>query len=130
VKYRKIQSKRKGNELNSSRPKNENWSNELNKNGGNPQDGKVMKENRSYIYKHHQQNMRDERETLWDRSQTYQNFPWLLNRDTKSQKNLDRYIIDHKRTQTPPQTTISNKTLNHHRWRNNICLVTQPYRGY
>ena len=48
----------------------------------------------------------------------YQNYTRLLNRDPKSQKSLDRGHIDPKRTQMPAQATISCKTLNHHRWRN------------
>ena len=38
--------------------------------------------------------------------------------DSKSQKILDRCHSDPKKTQRPAQATISSKTLNQHRWRN------------
>ena len=39
-------------------------------------------------------------------------------RDYESQKILERYYTDPKRTQMPAQATIPSKTLNYHRWRN------------
>jgi hypothetical protein len=38
-------------------------------------------------------------------------------RDYESQKILDRYYTDTKRTQMPAQATIPSQTLNYHRWR-------------
>jgi hypothetical protein len=43
------------------------------------------------------------------------NYIWLLNGDCKSQKGLHRYAADSMRSQMPVKTTITNKTLNHHR---------------
>jgi hypothetical protein len=67
----------------------------------------------------------------------------LLNRDYESQKSLVRDHADSKRTQMPAQAIISTKTLNQHKWRNQIIigkknktnsnsiyLPTQPYRGF
>jgi hypothetical protein len=50
--------------------------------------------------------------------QTYQNYTRLLNRDSKSHKILGRYHTDPKRTQMLAHATISSKTLDYHRWRN------------
>ena len=44
--------------------------------------------------------------------------PDFSSRDYESQKILGRCHTDPKRTQTPAQATISSKTLNYHRWRN------------
>lgn len=49
---------------------------------------------------------------------TYQNHTRLLNRDSKSQKILDRCHAVPKGTKMPIQATIHSKTLNYHRWRN------------
>ena len=49
--------------------------------------------------------------------QTDQNYTRLLNRDTKSQKSLDRGQADTKTKQTPAQATIPRKTPNQHRRR-------------
>jgi hypothetical protein len=42
----------------------------------------------------------------------------LLNRDSKSQKILNRCLADPKRPQIAAQTSLCSKTLNYHRWRN------------
>jgi hypothetical protein len=49
--------------------------------------------------------------------------------DYESLKILDRSYTDSKRTQMPAQATISNKTLNYHRWRNqSIPLQNQIHK--
>ena len=46
--------------------------------------------------------------------QTYQNYTRILNRNTKSQKSLDRGHVHSKKTEMPAHATISSKTLNQH----------------
>jgi hypothetical protein len=53
--------------------------------------------------------------------QTYQNYTRLSTRDPKSKRRL-RGHVDPKRIKMPTQATISGKTLNHHRWRNQNSL--------
>jgi len=48
----------------------------------------------------------------------YKNYTRVLSRVYESQKILDRYHRDPKRTQVPAQVNISSKILKKHRWRN------------
>ena len=41
----------------------------------------------------------------------------IFNRDYKRRKDMNRYVVVSKRSQMPAQTTIPNKTFNHHRWK-------------
>jgi hypothetical protein len=44
-----------------------------------------------------------------------ENYTKLLTKDYESQKILDRYYTEPKRTQKPTEATIPSKTLNYHR---------------
>ena len=70
----------------------------------------------------------------------YQNYTWLLNIDSMSQKIMESCLADPRRPQMSAQTTIPSKTLTHldgetkifHDKQNltKIFLLVQPYRGY
>lgn len=50
-------------------------------------------------------------------TQTYQIKTRFVNRDSKSQKFLDRYVLDSKRPHMSDLTTIHSTIFNHCRWR-------------